>query len=125
MMIIFWDKYGILLIEYLPGETTIICSYYASIIGRLRCVILKKRHGKISRGALCYHDSGIVHKCNIVQAAIRKASFVELNHSAYPLDIAPTNYHPLSTLKTFLRDKNFSRDDETIDTVEDCLNRLD
>ena len=40
MMVIFWDKYGILRIEYLPGGTTIIGSYYVSIIEWLRCAIL-------------------------------------------------------------------------------------
>ena len=62
-----------------------------------------------------------VHKCNIVQAAIRKAGFVELNHSVYSLDIAPSHYYLVSNLKKFLRGKNFSPNDKTIDTVEVTL----
>ncbi|CAF3250088.1 unnamed protein product [Rotaria socialis] len=50
MMIIFWDKYGILLIDYLPHGTTVNGSYYASTIERLRSAILEKRRGKVSRG---------------------------------------------------------------------------
>ena len=41
MMIIFWDKVGILLTEYLPRGATINGPYYASIIERLRSVIVK------------------------------------------------------------------------------------
>ena len=99
--------------------------YYASIIERLRCPILEKRRGKVSHGVLLLHANAPVDKCNIVQAAIRKAGFVELNHLAYSPDIAPSDYYLFSNLKKFLRGKNFSRDDETIDTVEDYLNNLD
>ena len=39
MMIIFWDKDGVLFTEYLPRGTTVNGPYYASIIERLRSVI--------------------------------------------------------------------------------------
>ena len=65
-----------------------------------------------------------VHKCNIVQAAIQKVGFVELNHPAYSPNIAPSDYYLFSNLKKFLRGKKFSVDDETVDTVEYYLNKL-
>ena len=74
---------------------------------------------------LLFHDNALVHKCNIVQAAIRKAGFIELNHPIYSADIAASDYYLFSNLKTFLRSKNFSRDDEITDTVEDYFNKLD
>ena len=114
MMIIFWDKDGILLTEYLPRGTTINGPCYASIIERLRSVILEKGRGKVSCEVLLLHDNAPIHMCKIVQAAIRQAGFIDLNHQAYFLDIAPTNYHPLSNLKKFLRLKNFSSNDEAI-----------
>ena len=82
-----------MLTEYLPRGTTISDPYFVSIIERLRCAILKKRLGKFSDGVLLLHDNGSIHKCNIVQAAIRKAGFVELNHLAYSLDIALSDYY--------------------------------
>ena len=60
----------------------------------------------------------------IVPAAIRQVDFIELNHLAYSLDFAPTNYHLLSNLKKFLRLKNFSYDDEAVTAVEDYLTDL-
>ena len=65
-----------------------------------------------------------IHKCKIVQTAIRQAGFIELNHPIYSLDIAPTNYHPLSNLKKFVRLKNFSSDDEEVTTVDDYFTDL-
>ena len=124
MMMIFWDKDGVLLTEYLPRGITINGPCYASIIERLLSVIVEKGHGKVSHGVLLLHDNIPIHKCNIVQAAIRQVAFIELNHWAYSLDIAPTNYHSLSNLKKFLRLKNFSSDDEAVTTVEDYLTDL-
>ena len=124
MMIIFWDKDGVLLIEYLPLGTTINGSCYASIIERLPSVIVEKERGKVSREVLLLHDNAPIHKCKVVQAAIRQAGFIELNHPVYSPDIAPTDYHLFSNLKKFLRLKNFSSDDEIVTTVEDCLTGL-
>ena len=121
MMIIFWDKDGVLLSGYLPRGTTINDPYYASAIERLHSIIVEKGRGKVSRGVLILHDNAPIHKCNIVQAAIRQAGFIELNYPAYSLAIASTNYHPLSNLKKFPRSKNLSSDDEAVTTVEDYL----
>ena len=124
MMIIFWAKDGVLLTEYLPRGTTIHSPCYASIIERLRSVIVEKERGKVSHGVLLLHDNAPIDKCNIVQAAIRQTGFIELNHPAYSLDIATTNYDPLSNLKKFLRLKNLSSDDEVVTTIEDYLTDL-
>ena len=124
MMIIFWDKDGVLLTEYLSRGTTINGPCYASIIERLRSVIVEKGRGKVSHGVLLLHDSAPIHKCNIVQAALRQAGFIELNHLAYSPHIAPSDYHPLSNLKKFVHLKNFSSDDEAVATVEDYLTNL-
>ena len=121
MMIIFWDKDGVLLTEYLPRGTTINGPYYASIIERLLSVIMEKRSSKVSHEVLLLHDNAPISKCKIVQAAIRHAGFIELNHPTYSLDIAPANYHPLSNLKKFIRLKP---DDEAVITVDDYLTDL-
>ena len=125
MIVIFWYKYGILLIEYLPRGIATSNPYYASITERLHCAIREKRRGKVSDGVMLFHDNASVHKCNIVETAIRKAGFVKLNNPAYSPDIASVDYYLFSNLKKFLRVKNFSGDDETIDIVEDYLNNLD
>ena len=100
---IFWDKDGVLLTEYLPRGTTINGPCYASIIERLHSVIVEKRRGKVSCGVLLLHDNAPIRKCSIVQAAIRQVGFIELSHLAYSPDIAPNDYYLFSNLKKFLR----------------------
>ena len=70
VMIIFWNKDGVLLTEYLPHGTTINSPYYTSIIERLRSVIVEKGHGKVSHGVLLLHNNAPIDKCKIVRAAI-------------------------------------------------------
>ena len=124
MMIIFWDKDGVLLTEYLPRGTTISGPCYASIIERLYSVIVEKGRGKVSHEVLLLHYNAPIGKCKIVQTAVRQTGFIELNHPIYSLDIAPANYHPLSNLKKFVHLKNFSSDNEAVTTVEDYLTDL-
>ena len=113
-----------MLTEYLSCGITISSSHYASIIERLRCAILEKHRGKVSDRVLFFHDNALFHKCNIVQTAVRKTGFVELNDPAYSSDIAWSNYYLFSNLKKFVHGQNFSRGDETIDTGEDYGNNL-
>ena len=89
MTVIFCDKYGILVTEYLPGGTVVSGPYYVSIIERSRCTILRKRRGKV---VLLLHGNASVDKCTIVQAVIRKFGFVELNDLDHSPDIAPPDY---------------------------------
>ena len=70
MMIILSDKDSVLLTEHMPRGTTNNAPCYASIIERLRSVIVEKRCGKVSHGVLLLHDNALIHKCKIVQAPI-------------------------------------------------------
>ena len=124
MLVMFWDKDGVLLIDYLVGGQTMNGSYYALLVERLRNAILEKRRGKINNGVLLLHDKAPVHKSNIVQAAIRRTELVELNHPAYSPDIALSDYHMFFHMKKFLRDKSFDSNDEVVMTVEDYLRNL-
>ena len=121
MMVIFWDKYGILLTEYLPSRTTISNSYHASIIEQLCCATLTKRRSKVSDRVLL-HDDAPVRKCNIIiQIAIRKAGFVELNHPVYSPDIALSDYNLLSNLNKFLRGKEMMKESILLRTIRISL----
>ena len=121
MMTIFWDEDGAMLTEYLPRGTTINGSCYASIIEQLRSVIVEKGRGKVSHEVLLLRDNVPIGKCKIVQAAIRHASFIELNRPDHSPDLAPSDYHLFSNLKKFVRLKNFISDDEAVTTVDDYL----
>ena len=66
MMIIFWDKDGILFTKYLPCGTTINRPCYASIIERLRSLIVEKGRGKVNHGVLLLYDNVPIHMLRLL-----------------------------------------------------------
>ena len=85
------------------------------IIERLRSVIVEKGLGKTICEVVLLHDNA---PRSHVHAAVREGGFIGLNDCVYSRDIAPTNSHPLSNLKKFLRLKTFRSDDEAVTTVD-------
>jgi hypothetical protein len=91
MLIVLWYSDGILLTGYHIQGNAINGQYYASLINRLRAVILEKQCDQVSRCVVPLHDDVSVHKSNTANAVIHQVDFVELNHPAYSRDIAPAD----------------------------------
>ena len=107
--IIFWDNSDILLSTYPSDGTMTNGPYYASMVEQLRSPIVEKGGGNAP-----------VDNCNVAHTA-----FVELNHLVYSPDVALSDSYLFLKWNKFVRLKNFSGDDETIDTVDEYLNKLD
>jgi len=65
MATIFWDSKGLLLIDYLPPNTTMNGQYYASLLLKLRNAIKEKRRGMLTQGVWLLHDNAPIHKSMI------------------------------------------------------------
>ena len=112
MATIFWDCEGILMIDFKERNTVINGSYYASLLHRLKDSIKEIRRDKLSRGIHLLHDNAPVHTAAVAKRAILDCGFTELNHPPYSPDLAPSDYYLFSKLKSDLRGKKFTSDDE-------------
>jgi len=65
MATIFWDSNGLLLIDYLPPNTTMNEQYYASLLLKLRDAIKEKPRGMLTQGVWLLHDNAPIHKSMI------------------------------------------------------------
>jgi len=110
---VFWDKKGLLLLEFMPQKTTIIGQTYANTITAFRGAIKEKRRGKISAGVLFLHDNAPLYISAISQAAIQQCAFQQQNHP----DLAPSGNFLFRVMKILLRGKRFSSDEEVNETV--------
>jgi hypothetical protein len=54
---IFWDQYGILLIDDFPKGQTINAEYCLSLLVQLKDILNEKRRGKVTKGVLFLHDN--------------------------------------------------------------------
>ena len=123
MASVFWDADGILQIDYLQKGQAINGTYYASLLTQLREIIKIKRHGKLTKGVLFHQDNTPVHKSVIATAAIHDCGFKLIEHPPYSPDLAPSDFHLFSKLKTAISGTHFQSDDDVIRAVDDFLNR--
>ena len=117
MATFFWDKKGLLLLEFMPQKTTITGLTYANTITTLREAINKKRRWKLSAGVLVLHDNAPGHMSAKSQATIRQCGFQQLNHPPYSPDLTLSDYFLFRFMKKFLRGKRFSSDEEVKEAV--------
>jgi len=57
----FWDRKGILLVNFLPQGSTINAGVYCNTLKKLCRAIRNKRLGMLSRGVVMIHDSTRPH----------------------------------------------------------------
>lgn len=125
MATIFWDVEGILMIDYLPKNTTMNAAYYANLLDRLREKIKEKRRGKLRKGVLILHDNAPVHTALTARSSLVKNGFSEINHPPYSPDLAPCDYFLFKNLKKNLRGRRFSTDEEMEEAVNDYFDTQD
>jgi histone-lysine N-methyltransferase SETMAR len=124
MATVFWDEKGLLLLEFMPQQTTIIGQTYATTITDFREAIKEKRQGKLSAGVLLFHDNAPMHMSAKSQAAIRQCGFQQLNHPPYSPELAPSDYFLFRVMKKFLRGKRFSSGEEVKEAVTTWFEEL-
>jgi histone-lysine N-methyltransferase SETMAR len=119
MATIFWDAEGILLIDYLPKGSTMNAIYYASLISKVRSIVLEKRRGKLSRGILLLQDNAPCHTAKVSKQAVVDAGFEKIEHPPYSPDLAPSDYYLFPSLKKELCGKKFWSEEEMMSAVND------
>jgi len=117
----FWDSKGLLLIDYLPPMTKMNGQYYDILLLKLHDAVKEKRQRMPTRGVWLLHDSAPIHKSVIAQEAVRECGFVQLDHPAYCLDLAPSDYFLFRNLKSHLRGVHYPDDEVLKEAVKEWL----
>ena len=118
---IFWDKDGILLVDYLPKGQTINADYYSSLLVQLKDILKEKGLWKFTKGVLFLHGSAPAHRALATQKKLTYLSFQYFDHPPYSPDLAPSDYHLFPGLKKQLTGRHFSSDAEVIPAAETWL----
>jgi len=118
---VFWDKDGVLLIDYLPKSRTINAEYYLSLLVQLKDILKEKRLGKITKVVLLLHDHSSAHQALETQKELAYLGFQCLDHPPYSPDLAPSDYHRFPGLRKQLKGRHFSSDAEFIVAAETWL----
>jgi len=121
MCTVFWDRQGVLLLEFLPQGTTINSAVYCETLNKLRRVIQNKRRGMLSATILLFHDNARPYCAAQTQDLITSFLWEQMDQPPYSPDLAPSDYHLFLHLKKFLGGKRFGDDDDLKDAVQKWL----
>ena len=121
MCTVFWDRHGVLLVEFLPNGQTVNSDKYCSTLTNLRRAIQNKRRGMLSRGILLLHDNARPHTSAQTQNHIATLGWKQLNHPPYSPDLAPSDYHLFLHLKRFLSGQQFESDNDLCEETTNWL----
>jgi histone-lysine N-methyltransferase SETMAR len=103
---------GVLLVEFLPQGSTINAGVYCDTLKNLHRVIQNKRHGMLSWDVIIFHDNARPHTVTARQDLIMTFGWEQFDHPPYSPDLAPSDFHVLLHLKTFLGGRRFHDDSE-------------
>ncbi|GFR88109.1 transposase [Elysia marginata] len=109
MLAVFWDSEGIVHIEFLKQENTVISERYNSTL-RKRSVRLKRV--RPTKHAMLHHDNARPHTSRQTEEALHKMNFVVLPHPSSSPDISPSDFYLFPKLKGHLRGNHYESDED-------------
>jgi histone-lysine N-methyltransferase SETMAR len=125
MCTVFWDRQGVLLVEFMPQGTTINSTAYCETMKKLRRAIQNKSRGMLTRGLVLLHDNARPHTAAQTQALIRSFGWEKFDPPPPPFplssDLAPSDFHLFRRLKKFLAGQLFLNDDDVKEAVKKWL----
>jgi len=111
MATIFWDRKGILLIDFLERGLTINADAYCETARKLRWAIQNKRRGMLCSGSVLLHDNAQPHTAARTAQLFQQFRCEVFDHPPYSPDLAPSDYHLFMHLKKWLASQSFEDDD--------------
>lgn len=124
MATVFWDRKGVLLVDYLPRGQTINADRYCEVLKDLRRAIQNKRRGMLSKGVLLLHDNARPHTARKTVELLGKFNWDIIPHPPYSPDLAPSDYYLFPKLKVHLGGSRFTNDEELKAAVEEFLKEV-
>ena len=102
MATVFWDRKGILLIDFLECGLTINADAYCETVRKLRRAIQNKRRGMLSSGIVLLHDNARPHTAARTAQLLQQFRCEVFDHPPYSPDLAASDYHVFMHLKKWL-----------------------
>ena len=112
MASVFWDKCGVIHVDFLPRGATINSEYYCHVLSDVHMRLLKKRPYLITNGVLFLQDNARAHTAHHTTYTIQQLSWEVMPHPPYCRDLTLSDFQLFEPLKEFLGGQHFSNDDE-------------
>jgi histone-lysine N-methyltransferase SETMAR len=106
---VFWDRKGVLLVDFMPHGTTINAAAYCETLKRLRRAIQNRRRGMLTCGVTLLHDNARPHTARPTQQLLQSFNWEVLDHPAHSPYVAPSDFHLFLHLKQHLAGQKFTK----------------
>lgn len=120
MLTVFWDRQGILKVDFLDKGNTMNGAYYSQLVREVRKLRRKPRGFPL----WFLHDNAPIHTCRVADATLDDCSFEVLQHPPYSPDLAPSDFALFRVLKKDLKGRHFSSAADLRAAVCDFLENL-
>jgi len=118
---VFWDRKGVLLVDFLPQGSTINTGVYCDTLKKLCCAIQNKRLGMLSWGVVMIHGNAHSHTAATTQNLITTFGWEQFDHPPYSPDLVPSDFHLFLHFKSFLAGQWFHDNSEAKKAVTTCF----
>ena len=110
LVTVFWDMFGVLLVDFAEHGTTVNAAAYIKTLFKLRRALRDKRRN--INGVKLLHDNARPHVAAPVREKLAKFGWEVLQHPPYSPDLAPSDFHLFGPMKKFLAGQHFATDAE-------------
>lgn len=121
MATVFWDRKGVILVDFLERGTTINSQRYCQTLQKLRRAIQNKRRGMLSSKILLIHDNARPHTANVTREVLESFKWELFPHPPYSPDLAPSDFHLFPAMKKWLAMQRFDDDAQLQEEVTKWL----
>jgi histone-lysine N-methyltransferase SETMAR len=87
----FWDRKGVLMVEFMQEGTTITPEVYCETLKKLRSAIQDTRHGMLTYDVVLLHDSARPHTAVRTRALLEHFNWELFDHPPYSPDLSPSD----------------------------------
>ncbi|GBM20788.1 Histone-lysine N-methyltransferase SETMAR [Araneus ventricosus] len=108
---VFWDRHGVLLVDFMQRGTTINAVVYGQTLRKLRRAIQNKRLGMLTEGILLLHDNARPHTAAQTRALLDSFGW-EVLDLPYSPDLATSDFHLFRHLKHNLGGNHYNDDED-------------
>jgi histone-lysine N-methyltransferase SETMAR len=112
MATVFWDRKGVLMVEFMQQGTTITSKVYCEAPKQLCRAIQNKRCGMLTSGIVLLHNAR-PHITASTRALLEHFNWDLFDHLPYSHDLALSNYHLFTYLKNWLESQCFNSNELT------------
>jgi hypothetical protein len=114
MASIFWDRKGVVTVEFMQQGNTITSEMYCETLKKLRRAIQNKKRGMLTSGVVLIHDNTGPHTAARTRVMLEHFNWESCDHPSYSPDLN----HLFTYLKNWLQSQRFSTNKKLMECVK-------